>query len=282
MKYQVLHNKPQSGNVSHVIHEGDDAVKAREVFEHTPGLGMFQLWQTPADAFSVGFSEEEKLVNERHGPRRVSINCDDEFTTLIFDVDGTLYLFGEGPTSDVPPGPGRISGFNNNWGSGSWFMFWIVDCAFPCCYIVQHDSENDAYEEFLDWQVDQLMIDPDDYKDYGLDGDNPTCSFTSNGVPVDTESVQMKKARLVMAYDCDSNVLKALETPLYELVADDRVANAAGSAIGHDFGLKKSREHTDRWETENGTFTNIGLTRRAIRMVSEAIHIAGEEVKTGA
>jgi hypothetical protein len=85
------------------------------------------------------------------------------------------------------------------------------------------------------------------------------------------------KGRKTMADD-----LENAHTNLYDLVSDDRVANAAGSAIGHDFGLKKSIEHTDRWYTENGTFTNIGLARRAIRMISEAINLAREEVKAGA
>lgn len=49
----------------------------------------------------------------------------------------------------------------------------------------------------------------------------------------------------------------------------DEQAEAIGRAIAKDFGLKRSREHSDRWLTESGTFTNKGIALRALRMIKE-------------
>jgi hypothetical protein len=50
---------------------------------------------------------------------------------------------------------------------------------------------------------------------------------------------------------------------------DDESAERIGKAIAEDFGLKRSREHADRYVTQNGTFTNKGIARRARRHIEE-------------
>ena len=45
-------------------------------------------------------------------------------------------------------------------------------------------------------------------------------------------------------------------------------AEKIGAEIAQDFGLKRSKEHSDRWQTENGTFTNKGIARRAHSIIA--------------
>jgi hypothetical protein len=72
-----------------------------------------------------------------------------------------------------------------------WYMFWCADCFSPPMDLVRGDSFEDAYEYYIDWAAEHrgLKIEEPDLKDYDIDGDNPTCSFTSEGIPVDTNSV---------------------------------------------------------------------------------------------
>lgn len=49
----------------------------------------------------------------------------------------------------------------------------------------------------------------------------------------------------------------------------DEQAERIGAIIAADFGLKRSTEYPNRYETENGTFTNKGVARRALRMIKE-------------
>lgn len=50
---------------------------------------------------------------------------------------------------------------------------------------------------------------------------------------------------------------------------DDEAAERIGKAIAQDFGLKRSREYPDRYDTQGGTFTNKGIARRARRHIEE-------------
>lgn len=59
-----------------------------------------------------------------------------------------------------------------------------------------------------------------------------------------------------------------MEIPNY---LSDEQAEKIGAVIAADFGLKRSRERPDRWETESGTFTNKGLARRAHRFILEGL-----------
>lgn len=53
-------------------------------------------------------------------------------------------------------------------------------------------------------------------------------------------------------------------------LSDDQ-AERIGRAIATDFGLSKSPEHSGRWITLSGTFTNKGLARRAHRLIVEGL-----------
>lgn len=58
-------------------------------------------------------------------------------------------------------------------------------------------------------------------------------------------------------------------TNYYKDLSDEQTEKA-GAKIAMDFELKRSREHPDRWQTVNGTFTNKGIARRALRLIFEA------------
>lgn len=122
-----------------------------------------------------------------------------EAEVLILEFGGNEYLWGPGETSSCRPGPVKIYDINMSWGSGRWFMFWVADTYDPAGYAIQHDSFENAYEEFCDWKEDMLKIEEPDLKDYMEDPENPTCSFSSKGVPIDTESIQGREVKLVFA-----------------------------------------------------------------------------------
>lgn len=84
------------------------------------------------------------------------------------------------------------------WASDVWVAFSIQDCFDPPVYIVRASSWEEAYETFIDWQVDQLKIEEADLKDY----DEGSLHYSSNGVPVDTESVYGVQVRLIESRWC--------------------------------------------------------------------------------
>jgi hypothetical protein len=197
--YQVTHS-PDS--MSRVIYDGPELTVALNVFNRTTGFGMFQLWFSDKDGkFNDRYADgEDHLALERHGPLAIELDGS-EYTTLIFQHDDTFYLWGEGRTYDTRPGPGRLTDVNTDWGSGKWFVFCVADCAFPPMFAIRHDSWEDAYAEFVDWQVEMLKIEESDLKDYkeGGNDEGADCDYTSNGVPVDTEAVKGFEVALVAA-----------------------------------------------------------------------------------
>lgn len=51
----------------------------------------------------------------------------------------------------------------------------------------------------------------------------------------------------------------------------DAQADRIGAVLAREFGLKRDREHRDRYQTENGTFTARGIARRALFMIIEGL-----------
>lgn len=95
--------------------------------------------------------------------------------------------------------PLRIYGFvSDSWGERL-FLFCIADSHFPITYLVFGDNFQAAYECFIDHQADYLEIGEDEADDYKLNTDDPTCGFTSDGKPVDTDNVQGFEVALVRA-----------------------------------------------------------------------------------
>ena len=100
-----------------------------------------------------------------------------------------------------------------NWPTGANrpFLFWVEDCYSPPLYLVAvesfRDSDDgfaDAYEVFLDFAADRchLLIEEPDLKDY-LDGSGEyTGDYTSDGRPVETESIRGEACRIVRI-DCE-------------------------------------------------------------------------------
>lgn len=121
----------------------------------------------------------------------ISLDNIERISTLVWSANGRQYLWGKGETSDVV-GPTSVSDVSD-YGWGKWFIFVIADCYFPPLYAVRHESFESAYEEFCDWQVEQLKIEELDLKDY----DENALHYSSNGAPIDTESVQGFEVTLV-------------------------------------------------------------------------------------
>lgn len=125
--------------------------------------------------------------------------------TLIFRnaANDRYYFHGQLESGNVAPGPVRLSGMNVDEGDGRFFLFWIADCMSPPMYVVLASSLEDAYEIFVDWQVDQLKIEDDDLKDYIVDSATGEvgkgATYTSSGVPIDTESVSGQEVFLLAA-----------------------------------------------------------------------------------
>lgn len=119
-----------------------------------------------------------------------------------FHANGHFYTFA--PALDslefmrLYPDHKRIQSILDSSGS-SWlshaYIFYTADCFDPPVYLQFGSSFEDAYESFID-NDESLIIPPEDYKDYDVESDSPTCGFTSDGQPVDTEAVQGFKVTL--------------------------------------------------------------------------------------
>ena len=118
-------------------------------------------------------------------------------TSLLFAKGERQYLWGAGETSDVV-GPARIVNVLDDWDldDAVWCIFYLEDCYWPALYAVRGEHFQAAYEAFIDWHAENqhgLKIEDDELKDY----DENTLHFTSNGIPVDTESVQGFEVKLI-------------------------------------------------------------------------------------
>ena len=102
-------------------------------------------------------------------------------------------------------GPYGISDIVNvvlNESPGSCEQCWLMclaDCAFPIYDLVFADTESEAMELYADFCADHrnALIPESDYEDYDVEGDSPTCNFTSDGRPVDTDTMVITPMRLV-------------------------------------------------------------------------------------
>jgi hypothetical protein len=50
---------------------------------------------------------------------------------------------------------------------------------------------------------------------------------------------------------------------------NDDEAELIGGILAEDFDLSRSKDNPDRWQTLNGSFTNKGIARRAMRLIEE-------------
>jgi len=113
----------------------------------------------------------------------------------VLDLTGTVETH---DPMDRVGGPYRVHAYVESDGD-QWFLFSVVDCAFPLRDLVRGRSWEDAYETYIDWAAEHrhIVIDESDFGDYAVETDNPTCNFTSNGKPVDTDSIQGGPAKLM-------------------------------------------------------------------------------------
>lgn len=95
-------------------------------------------------------------------------------------------------------GPYHIVDFLDESDGERWFIFAVVDCHFPARDLVRADSFEGAYEEYVDWAAENrhIKIEEGDYADYKVESDESTCGWTSDGTPVDTESIQGHEVQL--------------------------------------------------------------------------------------
>lgn len=121
---------------------------------------------------------------------------------MIFrSLSGDRYYFhGELQSSDGAPGPVKLLDINIESCDDKFFLFYIADCFSPPMYLVQASSEAEAYEEFCDWQTDQLKID-----ESGMPSDEAekqdyleTCNYNSKGVAIDSEGIHFEEVKLLM------------------------------------------------------------------------------------
>jgi len=129
-----------------------------------------------------------------------------EVAHATFIHNGTHYTFAPGMDSiefmqrfinpETAQVHSRISGMLSSSGSG-WddkaFVFCIADCMEPPLYLQFGSSFEDAHESFCDNAVDSgIKIEDSEMADYMENGDENTFrgSFTSDGVPIDTDNVQ--------------------------------------------------------------------------------------------
>lgn len=118
------------------------------------------------------------------------------------------WVLGDGVESHDPMdrvgGPYRICDFCTETNGGEkFFIAWIVDSYFPPAILVIGDSWEDAYENFIDWlaesgRFDMVVTDEKELKEMEENPDD-VCgvAWSSNGVPVYDESIQMDEVALV-------------------------------------------------------------------------------------
>jgi hypothetical protein len=125
------------------------------------------------------------MKNKTYAP----YNYDSPFHSFEWDHNGTRHVFGPSYASETDMESAKVHHILNESDGDKWFIFYTATGYWPVLTAVCHREFSEAYEAFIDSRVDELRIEPEDLKDYG-DEDNFTGSFTSDGVPVDTELVQ--------------------------------------------------------------------------------------------
>lgn len=117
--------------------------------------------------------------------------CDAEW---VLDLTGTVETH---DPMDRVGGPYRIHAYVESDGE-HWYLFSVVDCAFPLRDLVRGSLWEDAYETYVDWAAEHrhIAIEETDFGDYAVESENPTRSFTSDGKPVDTENIHGDQVQL--------------------------------------------------------------------------------------
>jgi hypothetical protein len=80
----------------------------------------------------------------------------------------------------------------------NFYVFYCEDCYSPPFTLVRASSWEEAYEVYTDWAAKNrgLAILECEEKDYYDEHGELVCSFTSDGTPVDTESVNSFEVKL--------------------------------------------------------------------------------------
>jgi hypothetical protein len=97
--------------------------------------------------------------------------------------------------ADRVGGPYHISALVDEGSGEHLYIFAVVDSYFPLHDLVRANSWEEAYDIYLDWAAAHrhIAIDKEDLKDYKED----ELSFTSNGIPVDTDNINGHEVTLV-------------------------------------------------------------------------------------
>ncbi len=86
---------------------------------------------------------------------------------------------------DLPYGTGRLIDFEDvdNNADDPWFIFYAEDCAFPTPHLIRAASWENAYEAFIDQEVERghYVIteeeDPECWAELQKENGNPSCNF---------------------------------------------------------------------------------------------------------
>ncbi len=131
-----------------------------------------------------------------------SIVVNNPDTLIVEDSMGRLFGWARGDVPSVWTLPGtdrrikRISGCVNTESVTKLYVFWVADCFDPSVYLVGTDECNgdqDAFAWFITECEDQVRVNDVDLPDY----DEDSLNFNDNGTPVDTESVNYVRVRIV-------------------------------------------------------------------------------------
>lgn len=92
----------------------------------------------------------------------------------------------------------RVNGLLGDMESATkFFLMFNADCAFPPTYIVAADSEQEAWDIFLD-DCDLCKVEEPDLADYGdPESDDCRLEYNSDGVPQDTEQLAQYTVTLI-------------------------------------------------------------------------------------
>jgi len=77
----------------------------------------------------------------------------------------------------------------------NFYLFANADCAFPVTWIINARTFEDAYDIYIDSNIEDLKINEEDLPDYNED----YMSYSENGIPIDTDCVQSYELKLIEA-----------------------------------------------------------------------------------
>lgn len=116
-------------------------------------------------------------------------------TLWVFDSTGQIRSHHPMDRCGGPMGIVDYAGGEGN----KFYIAAVADCAFPVYDLVRGENFDDAMEQYIDWAAEHrgITIAEEDFQDYTDQDGELECQFTSEGIPVDTDSLAMFKTEVV-------------------------------------------------------------------------------------